>query len=82
MPESYRTRITRWGFDFLPDAEVGAITSALTSGPPTERVYCVELVDGEGVPHASIEKTVYIRRQEEKERRTSLGHAGGGAQRP
>ncbi len=48
----------------LKEEEISAIKDALSSAPSVERVYLVELVDAEGVVHASIEKTVYIRRKD------------------
>jgi hypothetical protein len=45
----------------VTDDEVRAIKSALTSTFSIERFYPVELVDENGVVHASIEKTIYIR---------------------
>jgi acyl-coenzyme A thioesterase PaaI-like protein len=50
----------------LTEEEISAIKDALSSAPSVERVYLVELVDAEGVVHASIEKTVYIRKKEMK----------------
>jgi len=50
----------------LTEEEIGAIKDALSSAPSLERAYMVELVDAEGVVHASIEKTVYIRKKEMK----------------
>jgi len=46
------------------EEETGAIKDALSSALSIERVYLVELADAEGVVHASIEKTVYIRKRE------------------
>jgi len=48
----------------LTEEEISAIKDALNSAPSVERVYLVELVDAEGVVHATIEKTVYIRRKD------------------
>lgn len=50
----------------LMEEEIRAIKGALISAPSVERIYLVELVDVEGVVHASIEKTVYIRKKEMK----------------
>lgn len=47
----------------IDDAELDAIRAALTESATTDRVYHVDLVDAEGVVHASVEKTVHIRRQ-------------------
>ena len=50
----------------LMQEEINTIKDALSSAPSVERIYLVELVDAEGVVHASIEKTVYIRKREMK----------------
>jgi hypothetical protein len=48
----------------LPEAETDAIREALAPGESTDRVYEVELVDEDGVVHAEVEKTLYVRRDE------------------
>jgi acyl-coenzyme A thioesterase PaaI-like protein len=48
----------------ISDEEISAIRAVLVSAPSVERIYPVDLVDAEGVVHASIEKTVYIRRKD------------------
>ncbi|WP_276259702.1 DUF4442 domain-containing protein [Haloglomus litoreum] len=48
----------------LPEAETDAIREQLAPGESTDRVYDVELVDEEGVVHAEVEKTLYVRRDE------------------
>ncbi|HEY0019160.1 MAG TPA: DUF4442 domain-containing protein [Longimicrobium sp.] len=45
----------------LDDAELDAIRAALAEAPSVDRTYRVELVDGEGVVHAAVEKVVHIR---------------------
>ena len=47
----------------VSDEEINAVKAALASAPSVERVYHVELVDAEGIVHAAIDKTVYIRRK-------------------
>lgn len=47
----------------LEDTELEAIRSALQTDESVERVYTVELVDGEGTVHAVVEKMIYIRRR-------------------
>lgn len=47
----------------LDDAELNAIRAATANGDPVDRVYDVELVDAEGVVHASVEKVIYVRRK-------------------
>jgi hypothetical protein len=50
----------------IDDAELDAIRAALTESATTDRVYHVDLVDAEGVVHASVEKTIHVRRQESR----------------
>lgn len=45
----------------LTEEEIQTIRS-LAEASPIERVYTVDLVDEEGVVHASVEKTIYIRK--------------------
>jgi len=47
----------------IDDAELDAIRAAAAGGAPIDRVYMVRLVDAEGVVHAEIDKTIYIRRR-------------------
>ena len=47
----------------LPEEETTAIRRGLESSEKLDRVYQVDLVDVEGVAHASVEKTVNIRRR-------------------
>jgi len=46
----------------LDDAEVGEIRRRLESEPSVDRVYTVELRDADGVTHAAVEKTIYVRK--------------------
>ncbi|HTR02177.1 MAG TPA: DUF4442 domain-containing protein [Thermoanaerobaculia bacterium] len=46
----------------LTDAELVAIRAALETSDRVERVYVVELADAAGVVHATVEKTLHIRR--------------------
>jgi acyl-coenzyme A thioesterase PaaI-like protein len=48
----------------ITNEELNAIKTALATLPSVERVYNVELVDREGVVHAAIDKTVYIKRRQ------------------
>jgi acyl-coenzyme A thioesterase PaaI-like protein len=48
----------------LDDEEVERIRALLETEPAVERVYTVELVDREGKVHATIEKTIHVRRRE------------------
>jgi acyl-coenzyme A thioesterase PaaI-like protein len=47
----------------LTGEEVDAIRAAAGTSPSIERNYLVELVDSEGTLHASVDKTIYIRRK-------------------
>ena len=47
----------------IDDAELETIRQLTANGAPVDRVYNVDLVDAEGVVHASVEKTIYIRKQ-------------------
>jgi acyl-coenzyme A thioesterase PaaI-like protein len=49
----------------LDEEELSSIRAALQTSRSVERVYPVELRDREGVPHAVVEKTIYIRRAEQ-----------------
>ena len=46
----------------IDDEEIATIRSLTENGQPIDRVYRVDLTDVKGVVHASVEKTVYIRR--------------------
>ncbi len=48
----------------IDEAELETIRAALAHASSVDRVYTIELIDGDGVVHAIIEKTVYIRRSE------------------
>ena len=45
----------------VSDEELAAIKGALAEGGSVDRVYQVDLTDREGVTHAIVEKTIYIR---------------------
>jgi hypothetical protein len=45
----------------IDQAELDAIRAALAQAPAADRTYTVELVDAEGVVHASVEKVIHIR---------------------
>jgi hypothetical protein len=45
----------------IDDAELDAIRAATAGGQPIDRVYNIDLVDADGVVHASVEKVIYIR---------------------
>ncbi len=46
----------------LDPGELDAIRAALAEAPRVNRTYRVDLVDGDGVVHAEIEKVVHVRR--------------------
>lgn len=48
----------------LDEAELRAIREELATAASVNRVYTVELVDAAGVVHATVEKTLYVRRAE------------------
>ena len=47
----------------IDEAETDAIKAALADQPTIDRAYQIDLVDRDGVVHASVEKTIYIRRK-------------------
>jgi Domain of unknown function (DUF4442) len=46
----------------LDNAEIAAIRKALETEASVDRVYTVDLADANGVVHATVEKTIYIRK--------------------
>jgi len=48
----------------IDDAELEAIRTATATGEPVDRTYNVELVDADGVVHASVDKVIYVRRKQ------------------
>lgn len=55
-------RTTLYATFRLDEAELDAIRDATANGESVDRTYNVELVDESGVPHATIEKIIYIKR--------------------
>ena len=47
----------------IDDAELELIRNQTANGEPLDRTYNVDLVDAEGVVHASVEKVIYIKRK-------------------
>jgi acyl-coenzyme A thioesterase PaaI-like protein len=47
----------------VDQAETEAIQAALAQQEAIDRVYQIDLVDRDGVVHASVEKTIYVRRK-------------------
>jgi hypothetical protein len=48
----------------ISDEELAAIRAAAAAQPSVDRTYVVDLCDAAGVVHATIEKTIYIRRKD------------------
>jgi hypothetical protein len=55
-------RATLYGRFALPEEELAEIRRLLETSSSIDRVYTVDLADAEGVVHATVEKTIYIRR--------------------
>ena len=47
----------------LDDAELDAIRSLTATGQSVDRTYNVDLLDAEGVSHASVEKVIYVKKK-------------------
>ncbi|HEX2081351.1 MAG TPA: DUF4442 domain-containing protein [Longimicrobium sp.] len=56
-------RTTLYARFVLDDAELDAIRDILTREPVVDRTYTVDLVDADGVVHATVEKVIHIRRK-------------------
>ena len=54
-------RTTLFATFTIDAAELDAVRAAAAPGAPVDRTYAVNLVDGDGVVHAEIEKVIYIR---------------------
>jgi len=52
----------------LEEEEIQTIRRLTQTAPSVDRVYRVDLKDAAGVVHASVEKTIYIRRNDAKRR--------------
>lgn len=57
-------RTTLFARFLITDEEVDAIRAALRDERSTDRVYTVDLVDGDGAVHATVEKTIHVRRKQ------------------
>jgi hypothetical protein len=55
-------RSTLYARFILDEEEIRTIHELTDKSPSIDRVYRVDLADGEGIVHASVEKTVYIRK--------------------
>lgn len=60
-------RSTLYARFVVSDDEVEAIKELTAREPSVDRVYTVDLVDAEGVVHATVKKTIYIRRRSRPE---------------
>ena len=56
-------RTTLFATFHIEDAELEIIRNRTANGEPLDRTYNVDLVDAEGVVHASVEKVIYIKRK-------------------
>ena len=56
-------RTTLYATFRLDEAEIEVIRNGTANGQPLDRTYNVDLVDAEGVVHASVEKVIYIKRK-------------------
>ena len=64
-------RTTLYATFRITDEEVEAIRAATADGTPVDRTYRVDLVDRDGVVHASVEKVIYVRRAESQSLKVS-----------
>jgi acyl-coenzyme A thioesterase PaaI-like protein len=55
-------RSTLYAKFLLEEAELDEIRRLLETAPSIDRVYVVELADAQGTVHATVEKTIYIRK--------------------
>jgi acyl-coenzyme A thioesterase PaaI-like protein len=55
-------RSTHFARFLLEEEEIREIRRLLDGGSPIDRVYTVDLADAVGVVHASVEKTIYLRK--------------------
>ena len=57
-------RSTLYARFVLDDAELDFIRDILSREPAVDRTYTVDLVDADGVVHATVEKVIHIRKKE------------------
>jgi acyl-coenzyme A thioesterase PaaI-like protein len=55
-------RSTLYARFFIEEEEIAAIKRLLETAPSVDRVYRVDLTDAAGAVHATVEKTIYIRK--------------------
>ena len=56
-------RSTLFARFLIPDEEIAEIRRRLETEPSIDRVYKVDLTDADGVVHAAVEKTIYVRKK-------------------
>lgn len=56
-------RTTLYARFVLSPEEVASVQEAAETAPSVDRTYEVELVDAQGVPHARIEKVIYVKKK-------------------
>jgi hypothetical protein len=61
----------------IDEEEIQTIRRLTETAPSVDRVYRVDLTDAAGVVHASVEKTIYIRRNDAKRRNAQDDRAPG-----
>ena len=59
-------RSTLYARFLIEEEEIRTIVRLTEAAPSIDRVYRVDLKDADGVVHASVEKTIYIRRNDAK----------------
>ncbi len=55
-------RSTLYARFVLSEEEIAAVRELAAQAPSIDRVYTVDLVDKDGVAHATVEKTIYIKK--------------------
>ena len=61
--EALKRLLVRYADFRIDDGEVEAIKEELLRVPSLDRTYDVNIADRDGVVHAMVEKTIYIRRR-------------------
>ena len=56
-------RATLFARFLVEEEEIATIRRLLETAPSIDRIYRVDLADAEGIVHAEVEKTIYIRRK-------------------
>jgi acyl-coenzyme A thioesterase PaaI-like protein len=66
-------RSTLFARFLVPGEETDAIRKILETEPSVDRVYRIDLADAAGTVHATVEKTIYVRRRDRKPRTEPRG---------